>query len=107
VKVFVLALLLGLSTTARAEPALEVTAKVIEMPKKIIYCGILAFRAVVRYQVITVDRGATSAKELFVVELCPESLKVGLTRKLRLRPTRKTDSFFDDFTPGPRWISRT
>lgn len=106
-KLAILVLLL-LSPTAKAEPApLQITAKVVEMPKKIIYCGVIAYRAVVRYQVISVERGKlpAPAKEVFVVELCPEALKVGQTRKLRLWPVTNKSSFVDDFKAmiGPRW----
>ncbi len=108
-KLAILSILLAVSpAVATAEPApLQVTAKVLEMPKKLRYCGVIAFRAVVRYQVISVDKGAYTGKEIFVVELCPETLKAGQTRKLRLRLPTKNDSFADEFkaTPGPRWIN--
>jgi hypothetical protein len=96
-----------LTTTAAAEP-LHVTAKVVEMPKQLIACGKLAYRAVVRYEVISVDQGSVSGKELFVVELCPEFRKRGEQRTLKLRPVNRNDSFVDDFkaTTGQRWVAR-
>jgi hypothetical protein len=92
---------------ANAEPApLQITAKVVEMPKKIIFCGVIAYRAVVRYEVISVDRGKLATKEVLVVELCPELLKAGMTRKLRLRPATKRDTYVDEFKDraGLRWV---
>lgn len=91
--------------THPAPAAFRVTAKIAEMPKQVIACGRVAFKAVVRYQVISVDEGAYDRKELFVVELCPEFRKLGETRTLKLRPVTSDDSFVDDFkaTPGSRW----
>ena len=83
-----------------------VTAKIVEMPPRIIACGRIAYKAVVRYEVISVERGSVTGKELLVVELCPEFRKLGETRKLRLRPVTRNDSFVDDFKSrqGPRYI---
>jgi len=106
-KLLVFALLLFAPATVAAEPApIQVTAKLVEMPKKIILCGRIAYRAVVRYEVITVEKGKITEKEILVVELCPEFRKLGETRKLRLRPVTKNDSFVDDFKarPGPRYV---
>ena len=102
-RLVVLALVL-LATPAFAEPV-EVTAKVVEMPKKMIYCGVIAYRAVVRYEVITVDKGAYTPKEIFAVELCPERLKVGAKRRLRLLKPAVAGNFHDEFQqrPGTRW----
>jgi hypothetical protein len=70
-----------------------------------IICGVRAYRAVVRYEVISVDKGKLTAKEVLVVELCPERLKPGMTRKLRLWPATK-ENYVDEFKdrPGPRWV---
>lgn len=103
----VIVCLLLFAPAASAEPApLQVTAKLVEMPKKIIYCGYIAYRAVVRYELISVERGKLTSKEILVVELCPEGRKVGEIRKLRLRPVTPKDSFVDDFKSraGPRWV---
>ena len=105
-KLVVLCLLL-FAPVAAAEPApLQVTAKLVEKPAKIIACGRIAYKAVVRYEVISVERGSVTGKELLVVELCPEFRKLGETRKLLLRPVNGNDSFADDFKnrPGPRYI---
>lgn len=84
---------------------ITVTAKLVELPKKIIACGVLAYKAVTRYRVISVDKGVYEDKELFVVELCPENRKLGETRTLKVRPVTSNDSFADDFksTAGSRW----
>ncbi len=106
-KLVVLCLLLVAPVVVAAEPApLQVTAKLVEKPAKIIACGRIAYKAVVRYEVISVERGSVTSKELLVVELCPEFRKLGETRKLPLRPVNKHDSFVDDFKrrPGPRYI---
>ncbi len=82
----------------------EVTAKIVEMPKKMIYCGYIKFRAVVRYEVITVDKGTFASKELLAVETCPENLRVGMQRRLALKGPAKKGSYVDDIQrPGPRW----
>ena len=93
------------AVTHRADPPFRVTAKIVEMPKQIIPCGRLAFKAVVRYEVISVDAGSYDKKELLVVELCPEHRKLGEKRTLSLRPATRNDSFVDDFkaTVGSRW----
>ena len=84
---------------------ITVTAKLVELPKQIIACGKIAYKAVTRYDVISVDKGAYNGKALFVVELCPEYRKLGETRTLKLRPVTSNDSFADDFksTAGSRW----
>lgn len=108
-KLVTLGLLLLLApATASAEP-LHVTAKVVERPKQIILCGRIAYRAVVRYELVSVERGKLATKELLVVELCPEFRKVGETRKLRLRPVTRNDSFVDEFKTrtGPRWVQES
>jgi hypothetical protein len=102
-------LLVMVSLPAAAEPApLQVTANVVEMPKQIRLCGKIAFRSVVRYEVVSVDKGKLTGKQLLVVETCPEFLEPGETRKLRLWPTTKNDSYSDEFKsmPGPRWVHR-
>jgi hypothetical protein len=87
--------------------ALRLTAKLVELPKKIVACGRIAYRAVVRYEVISIDAGAYDSKEIFVVELCPEHRKLGETRTLKLRPVTSNDAFVDDFksTPGFRAVA--
>lgn len=106
-KLVILCLLLFAPAALAESPPLQVTAKVVEMPKKIIRCGVFAYRAVVRYELISVERGTLTTKEILVVELCPEMLETGKTRKLRLRPVTKNDSFADEFKarPGPRWVN--
>jgi hypothetical protein len=98
------ALLLA-STSAVADPKPEVTAKVVEMPKSIIRCGVIAFQAVVHYRVISVDKGSYASKDVFAIELCPENLKVGDKRRLRLLNPVTTGNVHDEFktTPGTRW----
>lgn len=100
-----LVLCLLLAPVAADTTPLHVTAKIVAMPKQIIACGRIAFKAVVRYEVITVDKGTYDKTQLFVVELCPEFRKLGETRNLKLRPVTRNDSFADEFkaSPGPRW----
>ena len=108
-KLLLTMLLLFAPATARAAPPpIEVTAKVLELPRNVPHCGYLVWRAVVRYQVLSVDRGTLARKEILVVELCPEFLEVGKTRKLRLRPVTAKDSFVDEFKTrlGPRYVHR-
>ncbi len=106
-KLVILCLLLFAPAVALAEPApLKVTAKLVELPKQIRPCGVIAHWAVVRYEVISIERGKLDTKELLVVALCPEMLKLGQTRKLALRPAPKNDSFADEFKAraGQRWV---
>lgn len=100
-KLVVLCMLL-FAPAAFADPV-EVTAKVVELPKNGIRCGVIAFRAVVRYEVISVDKGVFPSKELFAVELCPENLRVGDKKRLRLLNPEKGSH--DELTtkPGTRW----
>jgi len=113
-KILILALLLFAPATVRADAApIEVTAKLVEKPKQIALCGVIAWKAVVRYELISVEKGKVSgagsgAKELLVVVTCPEFFKVGETRKLKLWPVGKNDSFDDEFKSrtGPRYILR-
>ncbi len=109
-KLLLAILLLFAPAAAKAAPPppIEVTAKVLELPRNVPHCGIFAWRAVVRYQVISVERGKLDRKDILVVELCPEFRKLGETRKLRLRPATAKDSFIDDFKTrlGPRYVHR-
>ncbi len=100
-----LVLCLLLAPAVAAPSPFQVSAKIVALPNQIIACGRIAFKAVVRYEVISVDQGTYDTKQLFVVELCPEHRKLGETRKLKLRPVTRNASFVDDFkaTPGSRW----
>ena len=101
-------LLFAPAAASATPPPIQVTAKVLELPRNVPHCGIFAWRAVVRYQVISVERGKLDRKEILVVELCPEFLKRGETRKLRLRSATANDSFINDFKTrlGPRYVHR-
>jgi hypothetical protein len=108
-KLLVLLLLAATPALADPKPApIEITAKVLEIPKPIYYCGVIAFRTVVRFEVVSVDKGALTAKEVFGIVLCPETLKVGQTKQLVLAPPTKSDQGYVDKFPktAPRYVVR-
>lgn len=85
---------------------LEVTVKVAEIPKPIYYCGVIAFRTVVRFEVISVDKGTWADKDVYAVQLCPEVLKVGQKLHLVLEKPTGDQGYVDKFPAGPRWVIR-
>ncbi len=107
-------LVLAFAHAAVAAPErLEITAKVLEIPPPVMHCGVIAVREVVRFEVLSVSKfdGASpqfQAKEIFVVMLCPETLKVGQKATLILEhPTKSDDSYVDKFPKtAPRWVQR-
>lgn len=107
-------LVLAFAHTAVAAPQrLELTAKVLEIPPPVMLCGVIAFREVVRFEVLSVIKfdGASpkfGAKEVFVVMLCPETLKVGQKATLILEhPTKSDEGYVDRFPKtAPRWVRR-
>ena len=91
-------------TDDRVAPQLVVTARVAEI-KGYRACGVVAWRDVVRYEVLSVDSGKYSGKDIFIVETCPEFLKVGQKKKMALVPVPKDDTGFGDkFPKGPRYL---
>jgi hypothetical protein len=108
-KLLVVLCLLAGPAAADPKPArVEITAKVLEIPKPIYYCGVIAYRTVVRFEVISVDKGTLADKQVFAVVLCPETIKVGQTRKLILERETKSDQGYVDKFPktSPRWVVR-
>ncbi len=100
-----LALCLWFASTAVADPVpVEVTAKIVEMPKPTPHCGYFMFKSVVRYEVISVDKGVYQPTEVLAVESCPETLSLGMQRRMTLLGPAK-GSYLDDFKkrPGTRW----
>lgn len=97
-----LALVLAMTTSALAD--VEVTAKIVELPKTP-HCGYLMIKAVVRYEVISVDKGTYKPKEVLAIETCPEMLAVGVRRRFTLLGPAKPGTYIDQFKtrPGTRW----
>lgn len=99
----VLLCMLLFAPAALADPV-EVTAKIVELPKPP-HCGYLMIKAVVRYEVISVDKGIYKPKEVLAIETCPEMLSVGAQRRFTLLRPAKPGSYIDQFVskPGTRW----
>jgi hypothetical protein len=94
-KILVLLALLAWVGPARADKVtLEVTARVVEIPKGYVFCGVIAEWGVIRYEVVRVDKGDYIVKEIAVVVLCPADHRIGENHKLKLGPA-KPGSYVD------------
>lgn len=104
---FAAVILLSLCASAGAEPSakLQVTAKVADAPKGPILCGVIQNFAVIRFEVIAVEKGTYDAKDLFVVAGCPEGFKTGWKLRLVLEQVKIAGvGYKERFTdPAPRY----
>jgi hypothetical protein len=82
------ALLAWAPSRADSKATLEITARVVEIPKGYFYCGVIAEQGVIRYEVLTVDKGVYAAKEIAVVVLCPADHRVGQKQRMVLVPAK-------------------
>src|SRR5687767_8549920 len=100
-RMIVLAILLW-AAPVRADRAkrFDVIARVAEIPPKLGFCGVLAIRAIIRFEV-----GGTQAqaRALSVGWLSPETLRVGQLYRLTLEPLGKQHQSLGKFPAGPRF----
>src|SRR5688500_11030304 len=83
---------------------IDVIARVAEIPPNLGCCGIIAVRAVLRYEVVEVKTGSYAARDLFVGVSCPELQKVGDVYRLVVEPLRSPSQFIDLFkSRAPRY----
>jgi hypothetical protein len=91
----ILLTLLALARPAAAD--IVVTAKIVELPKTVGACGVMEIRAVIRYEVVKLEKGTLDDKQLHVIVSCPEFYKVGTQHRLHLGPPPASGTYIDTF----------